>query len=149
MVHTSSTQRVLIFSVIALLVINGISAIAGGYNLVFYPDGQTLGMDTQMLSRTPFTDFLLPGIILLTVNGISSLIVAALMATNNKYYPVLLICQGVASAVWILIQIWLIAVVSWLQLFYGAIGVSFLVAGLFFYDKRNAIKQFARKPGSN
>ena len=64
--------------------------------------------------------------------------IAVFAAINKKYFPTLLMCQGVVSVMWILIQVWLLQRGSWLQLIYGVTGLSFLIAGIFFYNRKNA-----------
>jgi hypothetical protein len=43
----------------------GLSAVGGGLGLVLEPNGSNLGMPLEMLKYSPFSDFLIPGIVLL------------------------------------------------------------------------------------
>ena len=52
----------------------GIGAVPAGISMIFDPSGGSLGMSLDMLTNTPFSDFLIPGIFLLAINGIGSLI---------------------------------------------------------------------------
>ena len=52
----------------------GIGAVPAGIVMIADPGGSSLGMPIEMLINSPFSDFLIPGIFLLVVNGIGSLI---------------------------------------------------------------------------
>ena len=51
----------------------GIGAVPAGIAMIVDPSGNKLGMSLEMLTNSPFSDFLIPGIFLLVVNGIGSL----------------------------------------------------------------------------
>jgi hypothetical protein len=54
-----------------LLVFLGLSAIGGGGALIISPSGKLLGgLPLSILARSPFNDFLIPGIILFVVLGL-------------------------------------------------------------------------------
>ena len=59
-----------------LLVVIGLGAIAGGITLVAGPNGEIIKMDPAILSGSVFENFLIPGIVLLTIIGIDSLLAA-------------------------------------------------------------------------
>jgi len=55
---------------IGLLAMLGLGAIGGGGALILSPSGKLLGgLPLAMLNKTPFSDFLIPGIILFFVLG--------------------------------------------------------------------------------
>lgn len=53
-----------------LLALLGIGAIFGGGVLIISPSGELFGMPLSMLVNSPFSNFLLPGIILFSVLGL-------------------------------------------------------------------------------
>ncbi|MEZ4621512.1 MAG: hypothetical protein R2867_39255 [Caldilineaceae bacterium] len=55
-----------------LQVFIGIGAVAGGLGLALDPSGASLGTPLELLEETPFTTFLIPGIVLFTVNGLGT-----------------------------------------------------------------------------
>lgn len=60
---------------IALLVLLSIEAIAGGGSFILFPEGY-LGMTPEaMLMQSPFQNFLIPGIILFSVLGVTPIFV--------------------------------------------------------------------------
>lgn len=77
-------QNILRILSIVLLVFNGVGACFGGYMLVKDPTGQTLQMPVDQLQHSPFSDYFIPGLILLTVFGVGSMITAILAIVKVK-----------------------------------------------------------------
>ena len=59
-------------SSILLLLFNGTGAFYGGIGLITDPTGVSIKLSVNLLEHTPFNNFLVPGIVLLGVNGIFS-----------------------------------------------------------------------------
>ncbi len=66
----------LVWLLLGFLVLQGIGGIFGGVAFVLAPDGDLLRIPTSYLEGTPFSDFLIPGLLLLTVLGVFPLVVA-------------------------------------------------------------------------
>jgi len=65
---------------LVLLMFLGLGALAGGGMLIISPSGKLIGMPLEMLVKSPFKSFLLPGIILFTILGVAPcLLIFALM----------------------------------------------------------------------
>lgn len=58
------------FILIVLLSVLSLNALYGGGALILSPDGALLGMNTEWLSGSPFSTFMIPGILLIVSNGI-------------------------------------------------------------------------------
>lgn len=114
---------------IILLIINGISGLAGGYGLISDPSGKGVKMPLELLEGSPFNNFLIPGLVLFTFIGVSSLVVAYLVANRHKHAPLLLIYQGVTVWIWLTVQIIVINTLDPLQLVYGIIGLILVLCG--------------------
>jgi len=65
----------LVWILLAFLVLLGIGGLFGGVAFVLAPDGDLLRMPTTYLEGTPFSDFLIPGLLLLTLFGVFPLVV--------------------------------------------------------------------------
>lgn len=52
----------------------GMGAVAGGLPMIITPSGSDTGLSTEILQNTPFENYLIPGIILFTINGMGHLI---------------------------------------------------------------------------
>src|SRR5438067_12386901 len=72
---------------IALEVFLGLGALFGGGALILAPDGHLLGMPTKLLAGSPFSSFLVPGIVLFTFVGLAPLLAAAVTARRQAFAP--------------------------------------------------------------
>lgn len=113
-----------------LLLINGISALVGGWILFTHPDGSAMHLSLDLLEYTPFNDFLIPGIILFVVNGVFSLIAFNAVTHNYKSAYWFVLAQGAILTGWIIIQIILIRTIHPLHIVLAVIGFALIVLGL-------------------
>lgn len=95
------------FRIIAIVILffNAVSAMFGGMGLIIDPTGERMQMPIEFLEHTPFIDFLIPGIILFTVNGLFNLFTGILGIKKNKLFPVLTLICGIMLLGWLSIQI--------------------------------------------
>ena len=114
---------------VALLIFNGVGACFGGYLLVKDPTGQTLQMPVDQLQHSPFSDYFMPGLILLTVFGVGSMVAAVLAIMKVKSHPIATMFIGIALTIWILTQTIMLQSVHYLHLIYGGIGIVLTVLG--------------------
>lgn len=114
---------------ITLLLFNGVNALYGGWFLITDPTGGKLQMPLSYLEHSFFNNYLIPGIILFITNGISSILIAALVIAKKKYAPLLIIVQGSILVGWIVIQIILLQTFYYLQLVLGFIGLLLMLCG--------------------
>lgn len=113
-----------------LLLLNGIGALYGGYSFIIDPSGKLLGANISWLEASPFTDFLIPGIILFIVLGVGSVVTAIFTIFHIRHYIYLLIAIGTGIIIWILTQIAMIQMLYFLQYIIGGIGLVVLICGL-------------------
>ena len=90
---------------VVLLFFLGVGAIAGGLMLINGPSGALLWLPLELLKNAPFNTYLIPGIILLVMNGLFSFLVAVLLLKKLKWGRMLLILQGAILFTWITVQI--------------------------------------------
>lgn len=107
----------------ALCLVVGVTAIAGGVTLVVRPDGGLLQLPRTVLAHTPFSSFLIPGLILLLVVGVGNLIAGLLVAIDQPRGNRAAALAGAALVGWIVTQMFLLRTVEGLQ-------VAYLLAGL-------------------
>lgn len=67
------------------LLFQGVSGIVGGYGLVSDPSGRSLGFPPGWLQGSPFPDYLVPGLVLLTALGVLPLLVAYGVWTGRSW----------------------------------------------------------------
>ena len=116
----------------------GLGALAGGFGLVNDPSGSALGVPLSFLEGSPFPDFLIPGIFLLAVNGVGSMIGAVLSFTRRRFAQEIAIVLGAILVAWIVIQVVIIRSFSWMHILYLILGVVELGIGL--YIRRHRFK---------
>ncbi len=91
---------------IILLLMTGINATFAGLAFIFYPNGAALGISQSVLQYSPFPNFLIPGIVLLIVNGICNIVVAVLTIHRKRYYSTLISFQGIILVGWLILQVY-------------------------------------------
>ena len=116
----------------------GLGALVGGFMLVKDPSGSALGVPLSFLEGSPFPDFLIPGIFLLAVNGVGSMIGAVLSFIRRRYAQEIAIVLGAILVAWIVIQVVIIRSFSWMHILYFILGVVELGIGL--YIRRHRFK---------
>jgi hypothetical protein len=112
----------------------GLGAVVSGALLAFAPSGALLQMTPERLKGTPFNDFLIPGIILVLVNGIGQILAGIFSLRRHPFAGYLGAIFGLGLVIWIFVQVNMIGGGHVLQYSYFAIGVveiaiSFLING--------------------
>lgn len=116
---------------VALLVLLGVGALAGGMALVVRPDGSVMHMPVSMLAGSPFADFLIPGLILGGLFGIGSFVVAVLGLRQWRIAPFLAFGIGAGQMIWIIVQLSIIKGISFLHPTFFVVGLLIAVASVF------------------
>jgi len=97
-------SKLRIASIFLLLVI-GFAAIYGGWMLIVDPSGQKLQIPLDPLEKTPFNNYMIPGVVLFVVIGIFSLLTVIFTIIKIKYYAWLIILQGCFLIGWLTIEL--------------------------------------------
>jgi hypothetical protein len=108
---------------IALLMLLGVGALAGGIALVAAPDGSVMHFDVGLLDGSPFADFTIPGLILGGLFGVGSFIVVALGLTHHRVAPFLAFAIGCAQMIWIVVELAIIGELSFLHPTFFVVGL--------------------------
>jgi hypothetical protein len=107
----------------------GIGAVPAGIAMITDPSGNKLGMSPEMLTNSPFSDFLIPGIFLLVVNGIGSLFGGIVSFLRYKLAGEIAAGLGLFLFMWIVVQVWWLGL-HWLHILYITLGIVELIMGL-------------------
>jgi len=142
----------ILFFWMAFLSLNGLG---GGMVLMIEPDGSMMGMTIEWLAKTPFHNFLIPGICLFLLNGVFPLVALIgliaqkesqllnkLNVFKDKHWAwTFSIYSGIITITWIIIQ-QMIADFFVLQPIITAIGlINFVLALMPRIQKRYTISK--------
>jgi hypothetical protein len=130
-----------------LQVFIGLGAVGGGLALVLEPSGSSLGMPLEILDSSPFLTFLVPGVVLLAVNGLGSLVGAT--ASFKGYWRAgeIAVGLGLFLVAWIVFQVYWFAGFHWLHTLYLGIGLLELVLGWMLRGALRALRALRREAG--
>ncbi len=106
-----------------LVVFIALTAIVSGSLMINDPDGSTLDLSVNLLSSTPFKNFLVPGIILTGLVGGMNLLAVFYNLQRNKNRYNWAMAGGFLLCGWILLQMFLINVTHWLHFIYMGTGI--------------------------
>jgi hypothetical protein len=135
----SFIRNALYTTAIVLLLIIGIGALAAGYSFMVGPSGDGVGISTDYLRETaPFKNYLIPGIVLFSVNGVLSTLVAGLALKRTRLYSLLILIQGCIYVGWIAIQLTMVKIFHPLHAIVASIGIVLMAIGsVLAKDERN------------
>jgi len=111
----------------------GAGAMLGGLAAVLDPSSP-LGMPADSLKRSPFKDFLIPGLILLVVLGLGNLASAAVFLMKKRWRGYYSLVAGGILMVWIIVQCLMLQTVAFPHVLFfalGAIQSSFAMLALY------------------
>jgi hypothetical protein len=130
---------------ISLLLFLGIGALAGGTLLILSPSGKWLGnLPISILDRSPFSNFLVPGMILFSVIGLAPCLtsIALLKKTSSPLADRFNLFSDMhwswsfsiyiafALMIWIQVETFIVQSVGWLQTFYMLYSIPILLVAL-------------------
>jgi hypothetical protein len=137
-----------VYVLIFLLLLLGISAIYGGYNLIADPSGNQLQLPRGWLELTPFPNYLIPGLILFSVLGVFPLVVTILLylktdwsvmrglerVTHEHWSWLASVTVGIALIIWITVQFLMFGarhpIQIGLELVLGTLGITIIAVSL-------------------
>jgi hypothetical protein len=115
----------------------GLGAAVSGILMFVQPDGSLLGLPLNMLHGSPFVDFLVPGILLFSVNGLGNMLSAVLSFKQHAMAGFAGIFFGIGLVIWLYVQVSMISGGHWLQNFYFVLGIIELCCGIIIREAVN------------
>ncbi len=94
------------------------------YYLITDPTGKSLQMPSGSLNSTPFENYLIPGIMLLIINGIPALLIAFSTLFKVKYNAYLIVIQGIILIIWLTAEL-----IININLFYPLTHITYYLIG--------------------
>lgn len=118
----------IILSVLQMFV--GITAILGGFGLVSDPSGAGMDVPLTLLEDLLFTNYLVPGLVLLIVIGVGNVLGGIATFFRHGHFGNIAIFLGGFLALYILIEIGIIGLLNLSQPLYFILGVAEILLGL-------------------
>jgi hypothetical protein len=118
------------FTSIALLIFLAGTAILGAVPMLRDPDGEPWQMPQSFLRHSPFHSYLIPGIVLLVMNGLLGLFVLFLALRRKKGYGLWIAFQGFVLLGWLTVECLVLQMVIWPHYLYGAVALSLVILGI-------------------
>lgn len=137
-----------VYVLMGLLTVLGVSALAGGFGLFADPTGESVGIPLEWLEHSPFSSFLIPGLVLFCLLGVFPLLtVFALWTrpgwglmrplerrTHEHWSWSAGLTAGIAALVWIAVQFLMLGVRHpvqiGLEVFIAALGLALVASSL-------------------
>jgi hypothetical protein len=107
----------------------GLTAIAGGFRLVANPKGIS-DFPIEWLSNSPFTNYLIPGLVLLIVIGFGNVLAGTLTFLRKKYSGSIAALLGMFLICYMTIELWFVGLRNFLQPLYFTLGIIVFIFGL-------------------
>jgi hypothetical protein len=87
--------------IVGLELLLGVGALIGGAMLIAGPDGHLLGLRLSLLEKSPFTTFLVPGVVLFTALGLVPLGALVMTVLGVRAAPLATCAVGALAIGWI------------------------------------------------
>lgn len=128
---TQSPRRSRIVTLLIVLeLFLALGAFGGAAGMIAAPDGSAMELPLDMLENSPFSTYLIPGVILALCNGVFPLVVAIAALRRQRWARYGHLAVGCILTGWIAIQGVLIGFGHWLQIAYLALGLVLAALGL-------------------
>jgi hypothetical protein len=115
--------------VLILLFVNAITALIGGGQLMFNPDGKVLSLPIALLNGSVFSDYFIPGFSLFVFIGLFSLFLFVAEIREKTDHSACIMLEGGMLLFWLGVQVSIIQTLHMFQLVYAVIAVLLLWLG--------------------
>lgn len=135
----------------ALHVFVGIGAMFGGLAAIINPL-EPLGMPVEPLKNSPFSNYLIPGIILFSVLGIGNIISAVTIRFKWRFQGYISSVFSWALVIWIVVQCIMMNAVAFLHILFFTIGLfEAVLSMIILFEQRlfptNIVMKFFKAKG--
>lgn len=128
-INSPETRGYFKFVALCLLALIGISALTGGIPMMVHGKGDFVGLSIDYLVHTPFESYRLPGILLVVMNGLGSIIAFVVLYNNWQYHSYTVRGMGLILLVWIVMQGIVLQAVNPLHILFGVMALTLIVIG--------------------
>lgn len=132
--------RLIKLSLIISVFFTACSVMVLGTDFTLSPSGTIFGLHPFILQNSPFSNFLLPGIISLLIVGGSSLFTLLLLLENNNYALPAALVTGIITICWACFIALATSQISWINIVYWVLGFKITVVSLYIQKSYDDIK---------
>lgn len=100
----------------------GIGALVGGLAAIINPQ-EPLGMPLEPIKNSPFSNYLIPGIILFTILGLGNLGSALMLRLKSRFQGYISSVFSWALVIWIVVQCIMLNAVAFLHILFFVFGL--------------------------
>jgi len=122
-------NKFIMYTLGVLQIFIGITAVQGGFGLVSDPSGNKMHVPLELLRNSPFINYLIPGLILLIVNGVGNVLAGIVTFFRTRYTGNLAMFLGVFLTLYMTIEVWFIGLLNLSQPLYFILGLVELILG--------------------
>jgi hypothetical protein len=126
----SIINKIIRYALVVLQIFVGITAVLGGIGLVSDPSGTKMNVPLELLKNSPFTNYLIPGLVLLLVIGVGHVIGGIITFLRHRYSGNMAMLFGAFLALYMITEVWFIGLVNVSQPLYFVLGAVELIFGL-------------------
>jgi len=123
-------SRFLPYSLGVLQAFIGVTAVMGGFGLVLDPSGTNSNVSLEWLSNSPFADYFIPGLVLLTVIGGGNVLAGIVTFLRSRHAGNLAVGLGSFLVLYMIIEVSFVGLRNLLQPLYFVLGVIVVILGL-------------------
>ncbi|HWB23874.1 MAG TPA: hypothetical protein VG738_00245 [Chitinophagaceae bacterium] len=120
-----------------------LTTIIGSVDMILYPSGVLLSLHPQLLANSPFSNFLLPGLISLVFIGGSSLMALLLIRDKSIYALPAALFSGIAIVICASCVVLIFKDVSWVAVVYWVAGLQIVLSALYIQMKYDSFSVHA------
>lgn len=142
--HTPNTRNQKSWLLVALQLVLSFGAIGGGAGLVIDPQGGSLNMPVSLLESSPFSDYLIPGLILMVFLGFGPMVIAVCLIKRPRWRLgeklnvfkdrhwswAFTLYTGFALIIWITAQMYMLQMAAIIHMVYMLLALAIQVAVL-------------------
>jgi len=108
---------------LSLHVFTGVVSIVSGLMLVLAPGGEMLGLPLELLEGTMFSDFLVPGLALTFLVGLSNIVAALVITREGKIWWYASLVAADMLLIFVVVEVAIVGYVSFLQPVFGLVAL--------------------------
>lgn len=125
---------------VAALLFLSLTALYGGGVLIANAHGNPWDMmPLSLLAHAPFHSWLIPGVILMTANGLLGLWVLWIVLSHRQNDGLWTIFQGCVLLGWLTVECVMLHTVIWPHYLYGSVGLALILSGAVLRQRSHAV----------